>query len=178
VFGDSKIKWINSFNNHNTDSATKSVFLLCDRDNLPIQDIQNSGWVINAQNIQRPNKIQLKGAGNNRFAYLMSWKRREIENYLLSFTMLSAYGKLEDINLELAVTNQLQPNSPCDNDGVRNLDVKTKLQSLYLKDGLVHIPTDESGVDYNKLAAIISEIPTDEISEDILNVYNFIKGKI
>lgn len=178
VFGDSKIKWVNSFNNHNTDSATKSVFLLCDRDNLPIQDIQNSGWVINAQNIQRPNKIQLKGAGNNRFAYLMSWKRREIENYLLSFTMLSAHGKLDEINHELAAANQLQANNPCDNDGIRNLDVKTKLQSLYLKDGLVHIPTDESGVDYNKLAAIIAEIPTNEISEDILNVYNFIKGKI
>lgn len=178
VFGDSKIKWINSFNNHNSDSATKSVFLLCDRDNLPIQDIQNSGWVINAQNIQRPNKIQLKGAGNNRFAYLMSWKRREIENYLLSYTMLSAHGKLNEINHELSAANQLQAGSPCDNDGLRNLDVKSKLQPLYLKDGLAYIPTDESGVDYNKLAAIIAEIPTNEISEDILNVYNFIKGKI
>lgn len=178
VFGDSKIKWVNSFNNHNSDSATKSVFLLCDRDNLPIQDIQNSGWVINAQNNQRPNRIQLRGAGNNRFAYLMSWKRREIENYLLSYTMLSAHGKLDEINHELSAANQLQANSPSDNDGVRNLDVKTKLQALYLKDGLAHIPTDESGVDYNKLAAIIAAIPTNEISEDILNVYNFIKGKI
>lgn len=178
VFGDSKIKWVNSFNNHNSDSATKSVFLLCDRDNLPIQDIQNSGWVINAQNIQRPNRIQLKGSGNNRFAYLMSWKRREIENYLLSFTMLSVHGKLNEINHELSQAQQLQAHSPCDNDGVRNLDVKNKLQSLYLKDGLVNIPADESGVDYNKLSEIISEIPADEISEDILNVYNFIKGKI
>jgi hypothetical protein len=178
VFGDSKIKWINSFNNHNSESVTKSVFLLCDRDNLPVQDVQNSGLVINAPNANRPNRIQLRGAGNNRNAYLMSWKRSEIENYLLSFTMLSAHGKLEEINHELSPANQLQVNSPCDNEGIRNLDVKTKLQSLYLKDGLIHIPTDESGVDYNKLSAIISEIPTDEISEDILNVYNFIKGKI
>lgn len=178
IFGDSKIKWVNSFNNHNLDSATKAVFLLCDRDNLPIQDVQNSGWVINSQNIQRANKIQLKGSGNNRFAYLMSWKRREIENYLLSHTMLSAHGKLAEINNNLAPVNQLTPNNFCDNDDVRNLDVKTMLQSLYLKDGLVHIPTDESGVDYNKLSAIIAQIPAGEISEDILNVYNFITGKI
>lgn len=178
VFGDSKLKWVNSFNNHNVNSETKSVFLLCDRDNLPIQDIQNSGWLINAQNIQRPNRIQLKGTGNNRFAYLMSWKRREIENYLLSHTMLSNHGKLAEVNHELAGAHQLQAGNASDNDGVRNLDVKTMLQPLYLKDGLANVPTDESGVDYNKLSALIAEIPENEISEDIQNVYNFIIGKI
>ena len=149
-----------------------------DRDNLPIQDIQNSGWLINAQNIQRPNRIQLKGTGNNRFAYLMSWKRREIENYLLSHTMLSNHGKLAEVNHELAGAHQLQAGNASDNDGVRNLDVKTMLQPLYLKDGLANVPTDESGVDYNKLSALIAEIPENEISEDIQNVYNFIIGKI
>lgn len=178
IFGDSKIKWVNTFNQYSSQSITKSIFLLCDRDNLPIQDVQNSGWVISSSNIKRQNRIQLRGSGNNRFAYLMSWKRREIENYLLSHTMLTKHNKLNEINNMLAVNYQLQQGNSNDNDAVRNLDVKTMLQSLYLKDGLTHIPTDESGVDYNKLSTIIAEIPNNEISEDIENVYNFIAGKI
>ncbi|HKO78242.1 MAG TPA: AAA family ATPase [Flavobacterium sp.] len=178
VFGGQKLDWVKSFNNHNSNSSTKSIFLLCDRDNLPIEDVQNSGWVINAPNANRTNKIQLNGAGNNRNAYLMSWKRREIENYLLSFTMLSENGKLEEINNHLAPINKLTEGNSCDNNDVRNLDVKTKLQSLYLKDDLQFVPTDESGVDYNKLSAIIAQIPANEISVDIENVYKFIIGKI
>ena len=178
VFGGQKLDWVKSFNNHNSNSSTKSIFLLCDRDNLPIADVQNSGWVINAPNANRTNRIQLNGAGNNRHAYLMSWKRREIENYLLSFTMLSTNGKLAEINNHLAPINKLTQGNPCDNDDVRNLDVKTMLQSLYLKDDLQFVPTDESGVDYNKLSAIIAQIPASEISVDIENVYKFIIGKI
>ncbi len=178
VFGGSKVDWVHSFNKHHQNSATKSIFLICDRDNLSTHDVQDSGWVINAPNANRLNKIKLKGAGNNRNAYLMSWKRREIENYLLSHTMLTANGKLAEINQNLAPINQLQAGNPGDNDDVRNLDVKTMLQPLYLKDDLAFVPTDESGVDYNKLSRIIAEIPVNEISNDIVNIYNFIKGKI
>lgn len=178
VFGDSKVKWVSSFNNCNKNSSTKSIFLLCDRDNLPTEDIQDSGWVISSKNIGRQNKIQLKGPGNNRYAFLMSWKRREIENYLLSFTMLNNHEKLEEVNQNLAQVNQLTEGSPCDNQNVQDLDVKSLLQPLYLKDGYETMPTDESGVDYNKLSAIIAEIPVNEISDDIENVYNFIKGKL
>ena len=80
--------------------------------------------------------------------------------------MLRAHGKLAEINQHLAPIHQLRPEEPCDNVDVRNLDVKTMLQPLYLKDGLAVIPTDESGVDYNKLSAIIVEIPVNEISND------------
>lgn len=178
VFGGQKIEWVNSFNRHNTNSLTKSIFLLCDRDNLPITDVLNTGLVINVPISNRKNKIQLNGAGNNRYAYLMSWKRREIENYLLSFTLLSQHGKIDQINAFLASANQLVEGSPCDNNDVRNLDVKKMLQSLYLKDNLDFVPTDESGVDYNKLLTIIRQIPVEEISEDIKNAYDFIIGRI
>lgn len=175
-FGNSKIDWVESFKKHNNNPITKSIFLICDRDNLSINDVQTTGLVTNSQGTGRQNKINIKG--QDKTAYLMSWKRREIENYLLSFTMLSANGKLDEINNQLAPINQLVVNNACDNDGIRNLDIKTMLQPLYLKDGLATMPTDESGVDYNKLSAIIAQIPEDEISEDILNVYNFIIGKI
>ncbi|MBK9722646.1 MAG: ATP-binding protein [Saprospiraceae bacterium] len=176
-FGNSKLDWVESFKREHANPSTKSIFLICDRDNLSPADIRDNGLVVNSTPAGRLNTISLRGAGN-KTAYLMSWKRREIENYLLSYTMLSAHGKLAEINNHLAPLNQLMASIPCDNNDVRNLDVKTMLQPLYLKDGLTHIPTDESGVDYNKLAAIITEIPTNEISEDILNVYNFIIGKI
>lgn len=176
-FGNSKLDWVESFKKEHSNPNTKSIFLICDRDNLSSDDIRDNGLVVNSNPAGRSNTIRLNGPGN-KTAYLMSWKRREIENYLLSYSMLSAHGKLVEINNHLASVSQLTANSPCDNNDVRNLDVKTMLQPLYLKDGIVHNPTDESGVDYNKLSAIISEIPTDEISEDILNVYNFIKGKI
>lgn len=175
-FGNSKIDWVESFKKHNSNPITKSIFLICDRDNLSINDVQTTGLVTNSQGTGRQNKINIKG--QDKTAYLMSWKRREIENYLLSFTMLSTNGKLNEVNNQLAPINQLVVNKACDNDGIRNLDIKTMLQPLYLKDGLATMPTDESGVDYNKLSAIIAQIPGNEISEDILNVYNFIIGKI
>lgn len=176
-FGNSKLDWVESFKREHSDPVTKYIFLICDRDNLSHSDVTDNGLVINSTPAGRSNSIKLRGPGN-KTAYLMSWKRREIENYLLSYSMLLSQGKLNEINHELSAANQLQQDSPCDNDQVRNLDVKRILQPLYLKDGYTTMPTDESGVDYNKLAAIISEIPLAEISEDILNVYNFIKGKI
>lgn len=174
-FGNSKLDWIESFKRHNINPTTKSIFLICDRDNLSINDVTDSGLVTDSQPAGRKKVIKIKG---NKAAYLMSWKRREIENYLLSHTMLSIHNKLDELNNELAGANQLQPGNSSDNDGVRNLDIKTMLQPLYLKERLELTPTDESGVDYNKLSAIIAQIPENEISEDILNVYNFIIGKI
>lgn len=176
-FGNSKLDWVESFKREHANPSTKSIFLICDRDNLSTADISDNGLVVNSTPAGRSNTIRLRGP-NNKTAYLMSWKRREIENYLLSHTMLSAHGKLAEINNNLAQVNQLLPNISCDNDGVRNLDVKAMLQPLYLKDGVATMPTDESGVDYNKLSVIIGQIPENEISEDILNVYNFIIGKI
>ncbi|WP_127845476.1 AAA family ATPase [Psychroflexus aestuariivivens] len=177
-FGNSKLDWIESFKQQNKSPRTKAIFLICDRDNLPIQDVKNSGLVRNSINSGRKNTINLPGNGN-RAAYLMSWKRREIENYLLSYTMLNNHGKLEEINNNIASVDHLAKGNPGDNNGVRNLDTKSMLQPLYLKDGIKKaISYDESGVDYNKLKDLIAEIPVNEISEDIINIYNFIKGKL
>ena len=176
-FGNSKLDWIESFKREHANPKTKSIFLICDRDNLSSADISDNGLVVNSTPAGRSNTIRLRGP-DNKTAYLMSWKRREIENYLLSHTMLSAHGKLGEVNSNLAPVNQLVSGNSCDNDHVRDLDVKTMLQPLYLKDGVTTMPTDESGVDYNKLSAIIGQIPENEISEDILNAYIFIKGKI
>lgn len=176
-FGNSKLDWVESFKQNNNNPDTKNIFLICDRDNLSTQDVLDSGLVTRSEPTGRENKIKLKRSGN-KTAYLMSLKRREIENYLLSYTMLNNHNKLAEINSHIAVVSQLSSGNPGDNDGVRNLDVKAMLQPLYLKDNLEEISTTERGVDYNKLSNIISEIPVDEISEDITNIYNFIIGKL
>jgi AAA15 family ATPase/GTPase len=177
-FGSSKLDWVDSFNRFNTNPNTQNIFLICDRDNLAIADVQNSGLVLNSQAHGRSNKINLRGKGN-KAAFLMSLKRREIENYLLSYTMLHNHNKLEEINNHIAAVDHLTSGNASDNDGVRNLDVKAMLQPLYLKDDLDDIPGfDERGVDFNKLSKLIAEIPTNEISEDITNIYNFIIGKL
>mgnify|MGYP003650764868 CR=1 FL=1 len=177
-FGSSKLDWVESFNRFNTNPNTQNIFLICDRDNLAIADVQNSGLVLNSQATGRTNKINLRGKGN-KSAYLMSLKRREIENYLLSCTMLNNHNKLAEINSHIALVNHLSQGNQGDNDGVRNLDVKAMLQPLYLKDDLDDITgLDERGVDFNKLSNLIAEIPANEISEDITNIYNFIIGKL
>ncbi|WP_299180141.1 AAA family ATPase [uncultured Aquimarina sp.] len=175
-FGNAKLDWVESFKKQNRDHVTKSLFLICDRDNLSVNDVLDTGLVKDSQATGRRKRIQLRG---NKYAYLMSWKRREIENYLLSYTMLNNNGLLNQINQQLAQVNQLTQGNSCDNQHVQDLDVKTMLQPLYLKDGIQPgADVDETGVDYNKLSRIIGEIPVDEISQDIENIYNFIKGKL
>ena len=45
-FGSSKVEWVNEFLKYGDNRITKSIFLICDRDNLPLEDIQDSGLVI------------------------------------------------------------------------------------------------------------------------------------
>ena len=109
--------------------------------------------------------------------FLLAWKRLEIENYLLSDTMLINQGKADDVKELIAAkyhANLLTGN----NEGLENLDVKPILKHLYLKDGYTTLGTHEEGVDYTKLKNIISEIPATEISNDIAAMFNFIKTKM
>jgi AAA15 family ATPase/GTPase len=176
-FGNFKLDWVESFKKQNTNPKTKNIFLICDKDNLATADVLNTGLVTNSTATGRRNQVFLS-KNKKKVAYLMSLKRREIENYLLSYTMLNYHSKLIDINNSIALVNQLAQGDSGDNDGVRNLDVKSIIQPLYLKDNLDEISTTERGVDFNKLSNLISEIPVNEISEDITNIYNFILSKL
>jgi hypothetical protein len=103
--------------------------------------------------------------------YLLAWKRREIKNYLLSYTALAHHHLLGQINNgDIAQRNHLQPNNPSDNEDIRRLNVKDVINPL--------INTDGEGLNPEKLQAYIDLIPPDEISEDITNMYNFIIGKL
>lgn len=188
VFGSSKIRWITELKNmkdylrackaaqhgkENPLHAKKitNVFLVCDRDELPDANIDaNSG--VKVSGVEYTDKFNLALPCPERInSYLLTWKRREIKNYLLSHTALSQHTVINKINNgDIAQRNHLEPNNPGDNDDIRRLNAKSVIDPL--------INTEGVGLDVSKLQAYIDLIPPEEISADITNMYNFITGKL
>lgn len=187
-FGASKIRWANDFRDmkeyikqckaethgkkvrlHETKKT--NIFFICDRDELPEANIHTNNGV-KVVGIDYPERFEVgKPCPEIINCYLLTWKRREIKNYLLSHTALSNYGVLDQINNgDIAQCNHLQPNNPSDNGDIRRLNAKAIIDPL--------INTEGIGQDPDKLTAYIDLIPPQEISEDITNMYNFIIGKL
>jgi Fe-S cluster assembly ATPase SufC len=172
-FGKSKVAWVSSFAGRSCEweLATKNVFLICDRDNLPIPSVGkiiggvNDGVSVQGEN---PQPAQWSNGGSPK-AHLLSWKCREIENYLLSYTAIHEMGKLDDVNDQLGPNFNLSAETLLDEDQVRILDVKAII-SPFIK------PQDELRLE--SLQTYIDLIPPEEISEDIENMYNFIVSKL
>lgn len=145
-----------------------TIFLVCDRDELPDANIHNQSGV-KVVGIDFPDKFNLELPCPERInIHLLTWKRREIKNYLLSHTALLHHGILEQINSNelLRAPCYLQPNNPGDNDDIRRLNAKSVIDPLINSEGI--------GLDIDKLQTYINLIPSDEISDDITNMYNFI----
>ncbi len=187
-FGASKIKWLYELRDmkeylrvckaevHRKDNALHprkktNVFMICDRDELPENNI-NPQSGIEVVGIDYPKKFSLHLPCPEIInCHFLTWKRREIKNYLLSYTALSHHNVLAQINnADIAQRNHLQPNNPGDNDDIRRLNAKDVIDPL--------INTGGVGLDIAKLNSYIDLIPPTEISEDIANMYNFIIGKL
>ncbi|WP_276974577.1 hypothetical protein, partial [Flavobacterium filum] len=172
-FGNSKVDWVERFIDVNSKAnSTKNIFLICDRDYLAITDL-NGCRVKSAEG--RPNNYTLP---NNGTAYLLSWKRREIENYLLSYTLLRKNGILTKVNDNFGTSMKIKKDEFNDNEQVMNFDCKKILQPLYLRDGQKIASSNESWVDYEKLSDLIDLIPRSEISPNIGEMYTFLKNKV
>lgn len=164
VFGRGKLEFVKEFKaqNNSQEITTKNFFLICDRDLLPLTQIDDS-LSVNINN----NYSDLR-RWNSTNTYLKSWRMLEIENYLLSKTMLANYNKLDDLIFQLPQVN-FDNLTVCDeSEDLRMYDAKNILHPLY-KDG---------GFDESKLDKIIDKIPANEISEDIVTMYEFIKDKV
>ncbi len=172
--GKAKVNWVENFIKVNSSFDTQSIFLICDRDDFTINDFHLNGVEIIGAHRYRKDF----GERNKSKAYLLAWKRKQIENYLLSFSMLSNQGKLADINIELAAPYQLIANNPMDIRQVQDLEIKSKIQTIYVNNGQFRTANNPEGVDLNLLKSAISQVPATEISEDIENMYNFIVSKI
>ena len=170
TFGKRKIDWIHSLSKIESPLLTTKIFMICDRDEAVLDWNAANGVQVNGQ-IYRDLLNAVQWPQRMRVApYLLAWKRREIKNYLLSYTALAHHNLLSQINNgDIAQRNHLQPNNPNDNDDIRRLNVKDTINPL--------INTTE-GLDPEKLQTYIDLIPPAEISEDITNMYNFIIGKL
>lgn len=169
-FATSKIDWIEELLDFNKLKQPLRIFIICDKDEAVINFKPDGVSVISKQLEKRINLIRKK-YNNHTSIYLLCWKRREIKNYLLSFTALQICNKLEHVNNDdLPRNSYLKKNDPCDNDSIRGLRVKEYISEL--------IDSDYIGLDENKLNDYIVKIPLNEISIDIENMYNFLVHKL
>lgn len=165
LFGNSKVFWYKKYKEiiEASQSRIRNLFMICDRDELPIDSIKENLTVTQTDE----HKLILKKHSNTT-PYLMSWRRKQIENYLISKTILDEYGITETILNKLERSFEIV-NTPMDCIQIQKLEIKDEIKILY---------SDENGVDYLKLKEVIGKIPKNEISEDIVIMYEFIKSKV
>lgn len=166
-FGKAKIEWVENFLTSTSERATQNIFLICDKDVAPIK-FKNDGVTVEGLKIQ-VNKLNSKSKSKN---HILAWQRREIKNYLLSYTALSEFGMIEKVNNtdEVLKKHFLRENDAGDNRSIRGLNVKSYITQL--------IDTKGIGLDIEKLENYVSHIPPKEISVDIENMYRYIVDKI
>ncbi|MCG7639813.1 ABC transporter ATP-binding protein [Alteromonas sp. CNT1-28] len=180
-FADNKITWLRNFENHfeYLDCVTKNVFMICDLDDypLPLVGTEKQPLLVRRHDNFTPRKFNNKKKENSKSlstTSLLSWKRREIKHYLLSF---SALGNLvEEVNKKLHQHEQLKrfKNGDLCDDGECNTSL-AKLKSKIVKtivDPLVN--KDGIGFCIEKTAEFINQIPKQEISDDIVHMYNYL----
>lgn len=167
VFGKGKLNFIKEFKERNlgNETLTKEIFLLCDKDELPENQIRENLTV----NINREFNDIKKFNSNKTRTHLLSLKRREIENYLLSPSLFEAKECKEEIN-KLYNFPEYDIGDNLDNiTDFRNGEFKAVVKPLY---------NDSNGFNEDMLDEVISIIPKEEISEDIVTIYNYLKNKI
>ncbi|MCV3377018.1 ATP-binding protein [Campylobacter sp. IFREMER_LSEM_CL2194] len=167
TIGNKKLEWCKDYIKilENKHFNSKNIFIICDKDNYILSSIDNE---------LKPSGLKSLLKSLNDYAncfYLRVWKRREIENYLLSYTMLEKYNVLNLINNDnLAKNDHIKKDDNLDNiNSLKELDCKNIIQGLY---------SDDNGDDINKMRQVIFSIPKEEISEDIVTMFNFLKSKV
>jgi AAA15 family ATPase/GTPase len=166
-FGGKKIEWVKSLLGSNSVRVTKNIFMVCDRDEAAIE-FHPDGVTVTGESAKK--QLSSIGGFKNTSIYFLSWRRREIKNYLLSYTALSHHGLLGDVNQDLPATEAISYGNPCDYKSIKNLDVKKFVTQI--------IDTTGLGLDKVKLESYINLIPPEEISDDIRNMYEFIVRKV
>jgi ABC-type multidrug transport system ATPase subunit len=164
IFGKSKLLFVKEFKELylNKEKKTKSFFLLCDRDKLSKNSIDAKGLVQIHQDYR-----DLKSFDNIQ-TFLISWRRLEIENYLISYTMLNYFGALDQLRAKFGHINFVEN---MNFDGIADIeeyDAKALLHPLY----------KVGSFDETKLDLLISKIPVTEISNDIVSLYQLLKTEL
>ncbi len=166
-FAHAKIQWVEEFFK-TKDIHTSNIFLICDKDKAhPNFDVKSGVKVHGSflKGIPTPKNTKVP------VVHLLAWKRREIKNYLLSYTSLKHLGALDLFNNDKhGIVNHLKKNDPGDNVAVQDLDAKFIINQF--------VNRNEYGFCPQLLQEYINLIPPEEISEDIVNMYNYIARTI
>jgi len=165
IFGKGKLEFVKDFKEVNIDNIinTKNIFLICDRDLLPLTQIDVNTLSVNIDTSYN----DIKSFGSTK-TYLHSWRMLEIENYLLSKTMLQHYHKYDELKKQLDCVNF---------DALMTFDVSEDLRTYDAKN-ILHPLYKDGGFNEEKLNEVIDHIPKEEISEDIVKMYEFIKNEV
>lgn len=173
-FAKSKLNWMMTFEDYLNDRphATKNIFLICDKDELASKYIGNDKCKLLVKKPNNPSKSKKISS------HLLSWRRREIKHYLLSYTALACNINAIELELDLGKKSRLTANNSGDRttDGDDNNKLAT-IPSKIIKTILdPYINIDGIGFSEKKAREYIDRIPKEEISEDIVDMYNYLIG--
>lgn len=174
-FADKKLKWLVNLDDYlcGHPHRTKNIFLICDRDELSINSIGTKKCEL----LVKGQKYVPKSA--ELISHLLSWKRREIKHYLLSYTALVDIIDNVEIELDLGSKSKLQAGDSGDRttDGQFNIGLAS-LNSATVKKILdPYINISGQGFSMEKAKDYVGRIPKNEISEDIVKMYNYLIGE-
>jgi ABC-type multidrug transport system ATPase subunit len=166
-FGKGKLRFVEDFkNNAPNNSITEDIYLICDKDDLPPNQVKNDLRVNIHIEFKEVKSFVVSPITTK--THLLSWKRREIENYLLCPTMLAHFNKLQELQDFFPLVNLSKNNTLDTSADIRDFDSKTILHPLY----------KEGGFDEEKLNQVVAQIPISEISEDLELMYNYLRDNI
>ncbi len=182
LFGDKKIQFVESIKEYTTshDVNLKHIFMICDQDEYSLTNInENMQCIVTEKLRHRLDEIKVFNSNRTK-SHLLSWRRREILHYMISYSMLKEYGKLDDLaRIANYVISDSYINNNFDNDS--NVKTTSKENVKFIKklmckeNGNIE---DDNWTDYVKIIEVISKIPPAEISGDIIKMYEFIKSKV
>jgi ABC-type transport system involved in cytochrome c biogenesis ATPase subunit len=173
-FGFKKIQWLESFADYiyGHPHEVRNIFLICDKDELPLNNIGTAKCELLLQG-----KIDGGKEKSDSFSrHLLSWKRREIKHYLLSYTAMSHDVDNIECKLNLGPQSKLRPGDSGDRttngeDNRQLADVSSKTVKEIVDP---YINIDGVGFSVEKARDYIARIPREEISDDIENMYNYL----
>ncbi|MGB7403526.1 MAG: AAA family ATPase [Arcobacter sp.] len=177
VFGYKKLEWTKSFTKFLSGHSfkTKNIFMICDRDELPLASIGTEKC-----NLLLKNNGVIKKEGI--FTHLLAWRRREIKHYLLSYTALKDNIKEVEVALDLGKKSKLLEkvsgdNTICGNYNDKLSTIKSDIVKDIVDPYINKKEGQEKGFSIEMTKAYVDKIPKEEISEDIVNMYNYLVGE-
>jgi len=182
LFGNEKIKFVKEVKtfSESHEVSLKNIFLICDLDEYQISNVGNNHQCIITDKL-RPHLNEIQNFNNAQTKpFLLSWKRREILHYCLSYTMIKEYGQLDCLeSIASYINNDSYIGNNFDDDNNIKYTAKENVKFIKLLMSNDHgDPTADNWTNYSKVQEVVSQIPPSEISQDIVKMYEFIKEKV